>query len=86
MNDLRYDGHHKGNAVLFFPHAGHEFYFEKVDHRWVTLKRVVPVDSVEQVWDTETDYEDLPKKVRAILKQNNLKFRSRATTAAEAMV
>ena len=86
MNDLEYHGSENGNAVLYFPHAGHDFYFEKHDHRKVTLKKVDPVDSVDQVWDTDANYEDLPKKVRAVLKQNGLKFRSRVSSAAEAMV
>lgn len=86
MNDLQYVGHDDGNAVLYFPHAGHEFYFERIDHRTLTLKRVVPVDSVEQVWDASTDYLDLPNKVRAILKQNNYRYRTTVESAAEAMV
>lgn len=86
MNDLQYAGTHNGNTVLYFPHAGHEFWFERIDHRTVRLKRVTPVDSVDQVWDRTTDYEDLPNKVRATLKQNNLRFRGRVESAEEAMV
>ncbi|MFB1066464.1 hypothetical protein [Natrinema sp. H-ect4] len=86
MNDLQYAGTHQGNTILYFPHAGHEFWFEKVDHRTVTLMRVIPVDSVEQVWDKTSNHEDLPKKVRAILRQNNFRYRPSVSSASEAMV
>ena len=86
MIDLEYVGSDNGNAVLYFPHAGHDFYFEKIDYRTVTLKRVIPVDSVEQVWDVETEYERLPNKVRAVLKQNGFtRYRTTVASAAEAM-
>ena len=82
MNSLEY----AGKGMLYYPFAGHEFYFERLDRNHVTLKDVQTVDeSVTQRWDETAQYDDLPKPVKNALADENLEFRTRVESITEAM-
>ncbi len=86
MNDLEYMRTlENGNKILYFPHDGHIFHFEVIDHSTIRIHDVDVLSDVQRVYDQWADFENLPAPVRAAISRSHYRMRSTKATLEGAM-